>query len=300
MKNLFTLIFLILMVVTGYTQEKTIEELNAEKSQISAQIGALQGQIDPLQAQVNSINSQLEVLKGWKTGTFGTIGFNQSTFNNWIKGANPNSTSSTISASFNGFANRKAPNYFWRNSGNINLGWQKLDINTEEGEDAGFERVADVLRITSLYGRNITPKLALSALGEYNTALLSNINNPGILDLGAGFTWNPEDNLVVVLHPVNYHWVFGDNPAFGSALGAKLVVDYVKTFPAGITWRSNLTSFLPYQSQMPSLKEYTWTNGFAFSAWKGIGVGIEYALRNAEVEFDGTQSYFVLGLSYAL
>lgn len=300
MKNLFTIIILVMVVSTGFSQEKTMEELKAEKAALAEQIGALQGQIDPLQAQVSAINSQLEVLGGWKKGTFGTIGFNQSTFNNWIKGANPNSTSSTISASFNGFANRKAPDYFWRNSAIVNLGWQKLDIDTEEGEDTGFERIADVLRITSLYGRNLTSKLALSALGEYNTALLSNFNDPGILDLGVGFTWNPEDNLVVVVHPLNYHWVFGDNPAFDSALGAKVVADYVRTFPGGVTWRSNLTGFLPYKSQEPSLREYTWTNGLAFSAWRGIGVGIEYALRNAAVEFDGTQSYFVLGLSYAL
>lgn len=300
MKNLFTIILLVLLVSAGYSQEKSVEELKAEKATLSEQIGTLKGQIDPLQAQLSAIDSQLEVLGGWKKGTFGTIGFNQSTFNNWIKGANPNSTSSTISASFNGFANRKTPDYFWRNSGIVNLGWQKLDIDTEGGEDAGFERIADVLRITSLYGRNITSKFALSALGEYNTAILSNFNDPGILDLGVGFTWNPEPNLVVVVHPLNYHWVFGDNPNFDSALGAKFVADYVRSFPGGLTWRSNLTGFLPYKSLEPSLREYTWTNGIAFSAWKGIGVGMEYALRNAAVEFDGTQSYFVLGLSYAL
>jgi hypothetical protein len=300
MRNLLAIAFILGMFFQGFAQDKTAEELQAEKAALSEQISALQGELDPLKAQVAAIDGQLEILSGWNTGAFGTIGFNQSTFNNWIKGANPNSTSSTISASFNGFANRKEENYFWRNSGIINLGWQKLDIDTEEGEDAGYERVADVLRITSLYGRNLSPKLALSAMGEYNTALLANFNNPGILDLGAGFTWNPENNLVVVVHPLNYHWVFGDLPQFDSALGAKIMADYVKTFPNGVTWRSNLSAFMPYQSQTPTLREYTWTNGLSFSAWKGIGVGIEYALRNAEVEFDGTQSYFVLGLSYAL
>lgn len=300
MKNsLFIICALVLLALPVFSQEE-MNNLKSEKEELSAQIAALQGQLDPLQARVNEIDDRLTILSGWNTGTFGTLGFNQSSFNNWIKGANPNSTSSTIAASLNGFANKKSEKSFWRNSGIVNLGWQKLDINTEEGEDEGFQKIADVLRITSLYGRNLTPKLALSALGEYNTAILSNFNNPGILDIGAGFTWLPIENMVVVVHPLNYHWVLGDNPAFESALGAKVVADYVRTFPGGVTWRTNLTGFLPYQSFDPSLSEYTWTNGISFSAWKGIGVGLEYAIRNAEVEFDGTQTYLVLGLSYAL
>ncbi len=279
---------------------QTADEFKAEKSELQTQLSELQGQVNQLQGRINTINNELELLGGWSTGTFGTLGFNLSRFNNWIKGANPNAVSSTILGSFSGFANKKTANSFFRNNVNINLGWQKLDINTTEGEATKFERVADVLRINSIYGRNVSSKLALSALGEYNTALLSNFNNPGILDLGVGFTILPIQNMVVVLHPINYHWVFGDNPDFSSALGAKMVADYVKTFFGGITWRSNLTAFVPYSSQEPSLREYTWVNGLSFSAWKGIGVGIDYAFRNAAVEFDGLQSYLIIGLSYSL
>ena len=292
------LIALVFMSTTSFAQD--VEALNAEKGELAGQIAELQGKAGELQSRVDAINGELEILGGWKTGSFGTLGFNQSSFNNWIKGANPNSTASTIAASLNGFANKKTEGYFWRNSGGINLGWQKLNTDTEGPDDIGFEKIADVLKITSLYGKNISPKLAVSALGEFNSSVLENFNNPGILDIGAGFTWLPVQDLVVVIHPLNYHWVFGDNPNFNSALGAKVVVDYTKTFTGGITWRSNLSGFLPYQSQTPTLQEYTWTNGFSFSAWKGIGVGIEHAIRKAEVEFDGTQSYFILGLSYAL
>lgn len=301
MKNL---LLLLMVFITFGLQAQDVEALKAEKAELKAQIAELNGQVGPLQSQVDAIDGQLEILGGWKTGTFGTLGFNLSKFNSWIKGANPNSTSSTILAAFNGFANKKSESSFWRNSANINLGWQKLDINTDEGEDAEYEKIADVLKITSLYGRNISPKIALSALGEYNTALLENFNNPGILDMGVGFTFLPVENLVVVVHPVNYHWVFGDLDQFENALGAKIVADYVKTFEGGITWRSNLTTFQSYSSKDPSLSEYTWTNGISFSAWKGIGVGIEYAIRNAPVETFGldsdNQSYFILGLSYAL
>ena len=305
MKN-FILLLLIGCGVFSMTtlSGQDAETLKAEKDELSAQIAELQGQLAPLQSRVNTIDEELKVLAGWRTGTFGTLGFNLSQFNTWIKGANPNSTSSTVLASFNGFANKKTDSWFWRNSGNINLGWQKLDIDTEGGEEADYEKIADVLRITSLYGKNISPKVAVSAQGEFNTALLDNFNNPGILDLGAGVTLLPSDNLVVVIHPLNMHWVFGDAAQFDSGLGAKLTADYSKTFPGGLTWRSNLTSFLPYSSTEPSLREYTWTNSLAFTAWKGIGVGLEFALRNAPVETFGldsdNQSYFILGLSYAL
>ncbi len=305
MKNIF-LLLLISCAVVGTTQlsGQEVETLQAEKDELSAQIADLEGQLAPLQSRVDAINGDLEILGGWQTGTFGTLGFNLSNFNSWIKGANPNSTSSTILTAFNGFANRKNDSWFWRNSGTINLGWQKLDTDTEGGEDADYEKIADVLRISSLYGKNLSPKLAISALGEFNTSLLENFANPGILDLGAGVTWLPAENLVVVLHPVNMHWVFGDAAQFDSGLGAKLVADYSRTFDGGITWRSNLTSFLPYSSTDPTLREYTWTNSIAFNAWQGIGVGIEFAFRNAPVETLGldsdNQSYFILGLSYAL
>lgn len=302
-KSLLLIMFFLSIGATGLLAQD-VDALKAEKAELSAQIAELKGQLSPLQGRVDAINGELEILGGWKTGTFGTLGFNLSSFNSWIKGANPNSTSSTVLAAINGFANKKSEKSFWRNSANINLGWQKLDIDTEEGEDAGYEKIADVLKITSLFGKNISSKVAISALGEYNTALLENVNNPGILDIGAGITLLPADNLVVVVHPANMHWVFGDATEFDSGLGAKIMADYNKTFANGITWRSNLTSFLAYSSKDPSLSEYTFTNGISFSAWQGIGVGIEYAIRNAPVETFGlasnTQSYFILGLSYAL
>lgn len=299
MRNLILFVCL-LLIGTTQTYSQTAEELQIMKAEKEAAIGALQGELDVLKGELGGIEKKLTIAGGWDTGTFGTLGFNFSSFNNWIKGANPNATSSAILASLNGFANKTTDAYFWRNAGNINLGWQKLDTNTDQGEDAKFEKVADVLKITSLYGYKLTDKLAISTLGEYNSSFLSDFNNPGVLDIGVGGTWTPIQNMVVVFHPLNYHWVFGDDPNFASALGAKLVVDYTKQFPGGISWRSNLTGFLSYKSLDPSLNEYTWTNGIAFSAWKGIGVGIEYAIRKANVEYNGNQSYFILGLSYAL
>ena len=285
------LICLLLFAYDGYGQ--TAEELKAMKAEKEGALSALQGEI-------NALNAQIDALPGWDVGSFGTLGFNLSSFNNWVKGANPNAVSSSIRASLNGFANYDEPEYFWRNSGGLNLGWLKLDTDSEDATDAEFEQVADILKIQSLFGYKITPKLATSALLDYNTSILSNFNNPGILDLGVGFTWTPVTNMVVVVHPINYHIVLGDDPTFGSALGTKIVVDYTKELVPGLTWKSNLSTFLPYKSTDPSLGEWTWTNGFGFNVWKGIGVGLEFGLRNAEVESTDGQNYWVVGLSYSL
>ena len=285
------LAFFMLIALTSRAQ--TLEELKAMKAEKEATVSTLQGEIA-------NINAQIDALPGWETGAFGTLGFNLSSFNNWIKGANPNAVSSSIRGTLNGYANYDEPKYFWRNSGGLNLGWLKLDTDVEDGMDAEFEQVADILKIQSLFGYKITSKLASSALLDYNTSILSNFNNPGILDLGVGFTWTPIKNMVVVVHPLNYHIVLGDDPTFGSALGTKIVVDYTKEIIPGLTWKSNLAAFAPYKKTEPSLGEWTWTNGFGFNVWKGIGVGLEFGLRKAEVESADGQNYWVVGLSYAL
>ena len=70
-----------------------------------------------------------------------------------------------------------------------------------------------VRRERSLYGKNINEKWAVSGLLEYRTTILNNFNDPGYLDLGVGATWTPIDNLIVVIHPLNYNFVFSKEDA---------------------------------------------------------------------------------------
>ncbi len=280
------------LMATTWIYSQTLDELRAQKAEKEAILATIQGEIADLQAQIDA-------LPGWDVGSFGTLGFNLSRFDNWIKGANPNAVSSSIRASLNAFANYDEPKYFWRNSGGLNLGWQKLDTDVEDNVDVDFEQVADILRLTSLYGYKLSDQWALSALGDYNSSILSNFNNPGILDLGVGFTWTPLQNMVIVIHPLNYHWVFGDDPTFDSAPGAKVLADYTAEIAPGLTWKTNFSTFVPYKSTEPTLAEYTWINSFGFNLWKGIGVGLEFGLRKAEVESPDGQNYWVIGLSYA-
>lgn len=307
MKN--GLLTLFIFAGTLVSTAQTAEELKASQAQKKDSIAAIQGRVDAIQAT-------LDAMPGWKKGAFGTIGGSLSNFDNWYAQGNPNNASGNIGVTLNAFANLRQEKFFWRNSANVNLKWIKLDDKDDPNDEDGFREATDVFTITSLYGRNLTKHFALSALGEYRTTLLSNFNDPGYLDLGIGGTWTPVTDLVVVIHPLNYNFVFSkDDTIFDSSMGAKIVADYTRQLGA-INFKSNFSTFQSYESS--DLSNWTWTNSFAYTLWKMIGVGFDFGLRNSKQEalnyaintlgdtnatFDtvdnGLQSYWTLGLSYA-
>ncbi|MCB0686941.1 MAG: DUF3078 domain-containing protein [Saprospiraceae bacterium] len=290
MKYFFSLFFVLIISTLAHNQ--TIEEYRALKKQKESELKVIKDSIDLLKIRIESF-------PGWKFGTYGTLGFNLSSFNNWRKGANPYAFSSAIRTSVNAFANYDRKKLFWRTNMNTNLAWQKLDTDKHDDQTGEFEQVADVLRLSSLFGYTVVDDLAISTLLEFNTSVLSDFNNPGILDFGIGSTWKPVKNMVVVIHPLNYHWVFGDDPEFTNALGAKIGADYSRKLIGGLRWKSNINTFLSYKKTDPSLSEWTWTNSLSLNIWKGVGIGFEFAFRKAEVEDPEVQNFWVLGLSYS-
>lgn len=308
MKKIILTLFVVLSTAMGFsqTEEELKEQLGAKKDSISA----IKGRVDALQ-------SQIDKLPGWKKGAFGTIGVNLSSFNNWYAQGTPNNASGNIGFILNGYANLKEDKFFWRNSGNLNLSWVKFDDKDDPNDDDSFRQAADVFTITSLYGRKLNEKFAISALGEYRTTLLDNFNDPGYLDVGVGATWTPIEDLVVVVHPLNYNFVFSqDNATFESSLGAKIVADYTKKIGA-VNFKTNLSMFQSYKDG--NLSNYTWINSLGYTLWNGIGLGLEFGLRNNKQEalnyaltgpnpdptatFDnvdnGLQTYLLVGLNYA-
>jgi hypothetical protein len=216
----------------------------------------------------------------------------------------------------NAFANLKEDKFFWRNAANINLKWVKLDDKDDPADDDGFRETTDVFNLTSLYGRKLNEKFAVSGLTEYRTTLLSNFNDPGYLDVGVGGTWTPIEDLVVVIHPLNYNFVFSsEDDIFESSMGAKIVADYTRKLGA-VSFKSNFSTFQSYEGS--NLSNWTWTNSFAYTLWKMIGVGFDFGLRSNKQEalnyaintlgdtgatFDSIdndlQTYWTLGLSYS-
>lgn len=308
MKHIILTMALLLTCAFGFSQ--TEEELKAQMAPKKDSIAAIQ-------ARVDAIKAEIAALPGWKKGAFGTIGVNLSSFNNWYGQGTPDVSSGNIAVTVNGFANLKQEKFFWRNSANINLGWVKFDDKNDPDDDDSFRQATDVFNISSLYGRKLSEKFAISGLGEYRTTILNNFNDPGYLDLGFGATWTPIEDLVVVIHPLNYNFVFSSNDAvFQSSLGAKIVADYTKKIGA-INFKSNLSMFQSYESS--DLSNYTWINSFGYTLWNGIGIGAEFGLRNNKQEalnfalngptpdptatFDSIdndlQTYFLVGLNYA-
>ena len=248
-KLLFTTV-LMLCISFGFSQTK--EELEAQKAEKQAVADKAQGEADALQAQIDA-------LPGWRIGAFGTIGGSISNFSNWFSQGTPNNSSGNIGITVNAYANQIQDKFFWRNSLTANLNWVKLDDKDSDLDDDDFNPTTDVFNISSLYGRKLSEKWAVSGLAEYRTTLLDNFNDPGYLDVGVGATWTPIENLIVVIHPLNYNFVFADdNDIFESSMGAKIVADYTRSIGA-INFKSNLSAFQSYKSS--DLSNWTWTNG---------------------------------------
>lgn len=302
----------ILLTISSYSQ--TEDELKSQQAPKKAEIAKLQGEVDALQAQIDA-------LPGWKYGAFGTIGGNFSEFSNWFSQGTPNVSSANIGITGNVFANKLEEKYFWRNSLNLNLGWVKFDDKDDPDDDDSFREATDVFNITSLYGYKLSEKIAVSTLAEYRTTLLNNFNDPGYLDIGVGATWTPISNLIVVVHPLNYNFVFSDGDSvFESSLGAKIVADYTRQI-GKISFKSNLSAFQSYESG--DLSNFTWINSFNYKLFNQIGIGFEFGLRDNRQEalnnaltnfaagdmtgttpnFDNVdndlQTYYLLGLTYA-
>ena len=305
-KKLLLLAVLLFGIVTANAQTK--EELEAQKAE-------KQAEADAALEEVKAIQGQIDALPGWRVGAFGTIGGSLSGFNNWYAQGTPNNNSGTIGFTLNAFADKNEEKYFWKNALNLNLNWVKLDDKDDPTDDSGFESTTDVFNISSLYGYKLSNTWAASAFGEYRTTILDNFNDPGYLDLGLGFTWTPIPDLFVVIHPLNYNFVFSsEGDIFDSSMGAKIVADYSKKIGA-VNFKSNFSTFQSYKSS--NLSNWTWTNSFSYTLWKMIGVGFDFGLRNNKQEalnyaintlgitdatFDNVdnklQTYYTLGLSY--
>ncbi|MBC2838352.1 DUF3078 domain-containing protein [Robiginitalea sp. SC105] len=302
----------LLAVVCILTASATFAQ---SESELKTSLAEKKDSIAAIQKRADAIKSQIDALPGWKIGAFGTIGGSISNFSNWYAQGIPNNSSGNIGFTVNAFANLQEDKFFWRNSGNVNLSWVKLDDKDDPDDNDGFRNAVDVFNLTSLYGWKLSENFAVSALGEYRTTLLDNFNNPGYLDLGVGGTWTPITNLVVVVHPLNYNIVFSDeDDIFDSSLGTKVVADYTREIGA-IAFKSNLSAFMSYKSD--DLNNWTWVNSFSYTLWKMIGVGFDFGLRSNKQEalnyavntlgdtaatFDTVdndlQTYWTLGLSY--
>ena len=303
-----TLLIMTLFIGVISMNAQTKEELEAQKAEKQAESDAAKKEADAIQAQIDA-------LPGWRLKAFGTIGGSLSSFNNWYAQGSPNNDAGSIGFTVNANADLIQPKFFWKNALTTNFNWVKLDDRDDPTDDSGFVPTTDVFNISSLYGWNLSKSWAASALVEYRTTVLDNFNDPGYLDVGVGFTWTPLADLIVVIHPLNYNFVFSNSDTiFESSLGAKIMVDYSKSI-GDLNIKSNLSAFQSYESN--NLSNWTWTNSLGYTVWKNIGLGLDFGLRDSKQEalnfalaqdpptatgFDDVdnklQTFYTLGISY--
>lgn len=305
MKRILLLALLLLSISIQAQTKEELEALKAEKID----------SIDALKAKADAIQAEIDALPGWRLRATGTIGGSVSGFNNWYAKEKPNSSVGNLGINVNLFADLIEEKYFWKNAANVNIGWVKFDDKDDDTDSEDFEVATDVFNLSSLYGRKLSDKFAISGLMEYRSTLVNNFNDPGFLDLGVGGTWTPLDGMTVVIHPANYNFVFSSGDSqYDSSFGAKIVADYTKKF-GGLNVKSNLSVFLSYEESEYS--NYTWTNSFSYTFWKMLGVGFDFGLRKNHQEalnyaliddpdatFDSVdndlQSFWLLGLNITL
>ncbi len=306
MKRFLLLSFLVFGISAAQAQTK--EELQALKAEKQDSINALQAKADAIQAEIDA-------LPGWRLRATGTIGGSVSGFNNWYAKDKPNASVGNFGINVFGFADLIEEKYFWKNAMNINIGWIKFDDKDDDSDSEDYEVANDIFNLSSLYGWKLSEKFAVSGLMEYRSTLVNNFNNPGFLDLGVGGTWTPLSELTVVIHPLNYNFVFSDSDSqYDSSAGAKVVADYTRKF-GGLNVKSNLSIFFSYEGS--ELSNYTWTNAFSYTIWKSVGIGFDFGLRKNHQEalnfaliddpdatFDTVdndlQSFWLLGLNINL
>ncbi len=296
----------------GILDAQTTEELTALQAVKAVELATLEGQlteltatVDALKTEVAGLTDQITPYPRWDIGARGNIGFNISHFSDWLSKESPNTNAISIGFTGNGYANLDQKKYFWRNNLNLALGWQKFDDEDDPTDSDEFKVTSDAFNVTTLFGYKLSDKWALSTLAEYRTSLLDNFNNPGYLDFGAGATWTPIKDLVVVIHPLNYNFVFSNTGFdYQSSFGTKVVADYKREIVKGIKWTSNLSAFKSYKGM--DLSNWTWINGLTTSV-KGFGIGLDVGLRSNKQEAEAAgrtnnplQTYWVFGLTYAL
>lgn len=312
-KHLLSALTLVLFSLS--MQAQSTEELTAKKAEkeaelapLEAQLADLKGKVDALKAEVADLTEKVTPYPRWDVGALGNIGLNFANFKNWYSKSTPSTQALSLGISANGYANLDQKRYFWRNNTNLTLGWLKFkDTSVKDVADT-LQVTADAFNIVSLFGFKLTEKLAASTLGEYRTSVLDGkFNNPGYLDLGAGATWTPLTDLVVVFHPLNYNFVFSDSDFdYESSLGCKVVADYKRQITKGLAWKSNFSGFFSYKNS--DLHNWTFINGVT-TAVRGLGIGLDLGLRSNKQEAlaadplrtdNPLQLYYLIGLSYAI
>ena len=150
--------------------------------------------------------------KAWSITGQNTLMLNQAAFSNWIGGG--------------------ANNVGWIAGVNYNLTYEKnkdlwenlvvLGYGQNNTKGVGSRKTQDVINLSTNYGRSIGNNWYVSTgaslISQFapgyedgnnpEAAKISNFMAPGYLNIGAGFTYRPNENFTMSLRPANARWTF--------------------------------------------------------------------------------------------
>lgn len=153
-----------------------------------------------------------DTVKHWSVQGQNTLMLNQAAFSNWVGGG--------------------ANNIGWLAGTNYNMTYEKdkdlweniviLGYGQNNTEGVGNRKTQDVINLSTNYGRKISKNWYVSAGASLLTQFapgyedgnnpaapkISNFMAPGYVNLGAGFTYRPNDNFTMTLRPANARWTF--------------------------------------------------------------------------------------------
>lgn len=163
-------------------------------------------------AQESAAAAEQDTVKYWSIDGQNTLMLNQAAFSNWIGGG--------------------ANNVGWIAGANYNMTYEKgddlweniviLGYGQNNTEGLGTRKTQDIINLSTNYGRKFSKNWYVSGgaslLSQFaagytdgnNPAAekISSFMAPGYVNVGAGFTYRPNDNFTMTLRPANARWTF--------------------------------------------------------------------------------------------
>ena len=162
--------------------------------------------------EVATDSTVVETPKNWSIEGQNTLMLNQAAFSNWV-GGGANNVGWLVGVNYN-FTYQKDKD-LWEN--NIILGYGR---NNTQG--LGNRKTQDNINISTNYGRAISQNWYASAGASFlsqfdngyadgnnpSAAKISSFMAPGYLNVGAGFTYKPNEDFTLTLRPANARMTF--------------------------------------------------------------------------------------------
>ena len=162
--------------------------------------------------EVATDSAVVETPKHWSIEGQNTLMLNQAAFSNWV-GGGANNVGWLVGVNYN-FTYQKDKD-LWEN--NIILGYGR---NNTQG--LGNRKTQDNINISTNYGRAISQNWYVSAGASFlsqfdngyadgnnpSAAKISSFMAPGYLNVGAGFTYKPNEDFTLTLRPANARMTF--------------------------------------------------------------------------------------------